>query len=154
IYAIGLGQVGKDYDEGVLLYIAGDPSRYFPVPKPKDLARVFKSIAGTFCGNGPPPPTALPPTPVPPTALPPPSCDRPGVDVVLVLDMSRSMERPTLSGQTKYAAAVDASLAFVDQLTVGRDQAAVVWFNSQAVIEQPLSGTKDSVTAAIRGLPA
>jgi Mg-chelatase subunit ChlD len=42
IYAVGLGKVGKDYDEGVLLYIAGDPGRYFAAPEPKDLSAVFQ----------------------------------------------------------------------------------------------------------------
>ena len=60
------------------------------------------------------------------------------VDVVLVLDMSTSMERLTRSGRSKHAAAVEAARSFVRQMDLrpdeaGRaDRAAVVGFNDAA----------------------
>jgi Mg-chelatase subunit ChlD len=72
-----------------------------------------------------------------PMAARSPACivTRVEADVVLVLDMSTSMDRPTGAGRTKREAALAAARLFVDQLqavTAGRDQIAVVGFNEIA----------------------
>jgi len=114
-----------------------------------------------------PPPTATPsptptstpratPTSVPsntPTAPSPPSpiflpialhesCEEINVhaDVVLVLDLSTSMQRPTRSGRTKLDWAQGAARAFLEFLDftpneqAGRDQVAIVGFNGMVQI--------------------
>lgn len=72
------------------------------------------------------------------------------VDVVLVLDTSGSMAGP------KLVDAQAAALAFVDlmDLAPGRDQVAVVRFDTTAEVAQGLTGDRVAVEAAIRGLAA
>lgn len=76
-------------------------------------------------------------------------------DVVLVIDASTSMRERTDAGAQKLAAAKRAAKVFLDQLQladdlVGRhDQAAVVWFNDTARLEQPLTTDRTRLDAAI-----
>jgi Mg-chelatase subunit ChlD len=121
--------------------------------------------------NTPVPPTDTPTnTPVPPTNTPvPPTATRtPGpaylpillreqcdpttqrADVALVIDASSSMEEPAAGGTTKMVAAIDAARTFLSelQLTQG-DQAAVVWFNGSARLEQQLTNDRAALDAAL-----
>lgn len=125
----------------------------------------------------PPPPTATPvptPTPAPPTAtatraprpiyLPltvrEPSCDDivRHADVVLIIDMSTSMDRLSEDGAQKKAAVITAAKVFVDRLDLspdaqGRlDQAAVVGFNNDAWIQSKLTSDAGSLKAALDSL--
>lgn len=116
--------------------------------------------------------TPVPPTmtPVPPTATPTPKPQpiylpivvredcadtRSYADVVLVLDVSGSMQRPTRSGRTKLEATQDAAKVFVGLMDLTADakgrlnQAAVVGFNREAWIEAPLGTDRAGVEAAI-----
>jgi Ca-activated chloride channel family protein len=81
-------------------------------------------------------------------------------DVVLVLDMSTSMDRPVGStGTTKLAGALSAATSFLDRMDftpddAGRhDRVAVVGFNDAAWIELPLSSDQALIRAAILDLP-
>lgn len=80
------------------------------------------------------------------------------VDVVLVLDMSTSMERLTRGGRSKHAAAVEAARSFLGQMDLrpdeeGRaDRAAVVGFNDAAWTEVPLTEDLDALAAGLANL--
>lgn len=67
-------------------------------------------------------------------------------DVILVIDNSNSMIGPKLE------AAKTAGALFIDLLQLPLDQAAVVAFNSQAVLVSPLSGNRTALRAAIGAL--
>lgn len=79
-------------------------------------------------------------------------------DAVLVIDMSTSMYRPTRTGRTKHAAALDAAKHFVSLLvlepdrTGGRDRVGVVGFNDRAWTAIDLSDDRMRVVGAIDGL--
>ncbi len=79
-------------------------------------------------------------------------------DVVLVLDLSTSMNRLTRAGRTKLAATLDAAHQFVSFMDLNptgpSDQVAVVGFNRSAWIEAPLSADEARVRRAIDALPA
>lgn len=152
---------------GLCLPTPTDP----PVPTPTDTPE--------FPTATPLPPTAtrVPPsaTPTPPpTATPTPTpgpiylpillgerCDITTVysDVVLVLDMSTSMNRLTPAGRSKLAATLEAARLFLDRMDFepsasGKlDQVAVVGFNGTAWVEQPLSPDKDAIARALESLP-
>ncbi len=104
-----------------------------PVPGPLYLPIVRR--------DAPPPPTALP-TPVPtvcrPTEVP--------VDVALLIDSSSSME-----GE-KLAAAKLAARAFVSELRLPTDNAAVISFDSSARVDQPLTSDRATLERAIDAL--
>jgi Mg-chelatase subunit ChlD len=70
-------------------------------------------------------------------------------DVALVLDASSSMGQDYSPGATRWDAAVDAATAFVELLRDG-DQSAVVWFNSQARVEQELTGNRQALYWALQ----
>jgi Mg-chelatase subunit ChlD len=128
----------------------------------------------------PPPPTD---TPVPPTATPVPTntptptatpkprpiylpiiiserCDLQWIysDVVLVLDISTSMNRLTRNGRTKLAATQDAAKEFVAWMDFTpnadgqNDQVAVVGFNRTAWIEQELTNDRPAIELALDDL--
>jgi Mg-chelatase subunit ChlD len=150
VYSIGLGD---DVNPGLLVYIAGSPSRYYFAPGPGDLNQIYQEIIGTLCGV--PTPSTTPPTPTPTPVqiyIPRPAvpkCTRTSfADVVLVLDSSSSMKG------AKFAAAKRAVKSFVDLLDLpGGDAAAVVWFNSTARIIQPLSRDRAALHGAIDRVP-
>lgn len=81
-------------------------------------------------------------------------------DVVLVVDMSTSMNRGTEGGRTKLEATLDAAKAFLTMMDLspdadGRsDRIAVVGFNAIAWIELPLSGDLAALHGAIDHLPS
>lgn len=81
-------------------------------------------------------------------------------DVVLVLDMSTSMRRPTSAGRSKHAATIEAAKWFVANLpSLAPDAAApgarlgVVGFNDEAWIEQDLTHDTAALHAALDRLP-
>jgi sugar lactone lactonase YvrE/uncharacterized protein YegL len=108
-----------------------------------------------------PEPTSTPrPTKVPvpiylPILLKTADC-KPGsrnADVALVIDTSGSMSETTSpGGPTKLVAAQDAARAFLGQLQAGRDQVALVQFNTTATVVEPLTGNIAAVTAAVSRL--
>ncbi len=82
-------------------------------------------------------------------------------DVVLVLDLSTSMDRPTREGgRSKHEAALAAArtflglLAWAEENPGAHDQVAIVGFNDDAWIESPLGGRKDAAEAGLARLPA
>jgi DNA-binding beta-propeller fold protein YncE/Mg-chelatase subunit ChlD len=76
--------------------------------------------------------------------------DTRNADVALVIDTSGSMGDPTSAGgPTKLEAAREAARSFLGQLVAGRDQAAIVQFNSEASVVVPLT---DDPALAIAGL--
>lgn len=80
-------------------------------------------------------------------------------DVVLVIDVSTSMNRLSRSGRTKLAATQDAAKEFVGLMDLNadargaHDQVAVVGFNKAAWIEAPLGTGKPGILKAIDDLP-
>ena len=83
---------------------------------------------------------------------------RPPLDVVLVIDLSSSMLRETVTGRRKVEAAIEAAQTFVRQIhgeeavIGGRDRVAVVGFNSDAWIALPFSEDADAIDAALDDL--
>jgi Mg-chelatase subunit ChlD len=76
--------------------------------------------------------------------------DKQRADVVLVIDSSSSMQRLTVTGRTKLAAAIEAAGVFVGQLQFASgDQAAVVAFNADAWRLQGLTGDPQLLLAAL-----
>lgn len=81
------------------------------------------------------------------------------VDVVLVLDLSTSMERLTRGGRSKQAAAVEAARSFLNLMDLrpdetGRsDRAALVGFNDAAWTEVPLTADLAALEAGLDALP-
>jgi len=118
--------------------------------------------------------TPVPPTPTPTataTRVPGPiylpitlfercSDDERLTDVVLVIDMSTSMNRVAEDGVMKKTAVIAAAKAFVDRLDLTpnergqHDQAAVVGFNDTAWLQQGLTHDRAQVLAALDGLEA
>jgi hypothetical protein len=75
------------------------------------------------------------------------------VDVALVIDASSSMLEHTAAGRPKLEAAVSAASTFLDQLHFDRgDQAAVVAFNSSAMLLAPLSADRGALNTALGGI--
>ncbi len=80
-------------------------------------------------------------------------------DVVLVLDVSTSMDRLSRKGRSKLAASLDAAKAFVGMMdftpdTKGKhDQVSVVGFNDRAWIQTGLTADPAAALAAIDALP-
>jgi hypothetical protein len=80
-------------------------------------------------------------------------------DVVLVLDMSTSMSRPTSSGRSKHAAALAAAASFVGQLDLrpgepgAGDRVGVVGFNNAAWTATGLTQSETDALAALASLP-
>jgi Mg-chelatase subunit ChlD len=82
--------------------------------------------------------------------------DKP-LDIVLIIDASSSMEEPAFSGGgTKLDAARQAAGAFVANLVLNpsRDNASVVWFNSDAAIEVGLTADRGALEAALARVKA
>lgn len=81
-------------------------------------------------------------------------------DVVMVMDMSTSMNRATGTGRTKLEATLDAARQFLARLDLtpdgqGRsDRVAVVGFNAKAWIEQGMTNDAEALAQAIDRLPA
>ncbi len=77
------------------------------------------------------------------------------VAVALVMDASTSMLQPTGAGRSKLEAARAAAREFLDQLHLERgDRAAVVAFNADALILQPLTAEHPSLVAALNRIQA
>lgn len=112
--------------------------------------------------------TEVPPTPTtaPPSATPDRytiyviivfngACFQRYTDVTLVVDASTTMLEPTENGRIKLDEAKDAARAFLQRLQLapdryGRhDQAAIVWYNDTAAVEQPLTNDRAALLAAI-----
>lgn len=72
-------------------------------------------------------------------------------DLVLVIDSSSSMSQPTAGAASKLDAAVAAARVFLDQLSLGRDRAALVSFNSAVTVLLPLTGDRAALDAALAG---
>lgn len=138
------------------------PSTATPTAIPTDTPTPTPTFTAT-----PIPPTATAtstPTPLPkPVYLPilfrswpePKPCvpEEQTIDVALVIDTSVSMQDPTQAGgQAKIAAAVEAGIEIVDLLKPS-DQATIVGFNAQSHLASMLSGDKEQLKAALRGLP-
>lgn len=79
-------------------------------------------------------------------------CDKQerSVDAVLVIDASTSMLEGAGGGRTKLDAALAAARTFLDQLALaGKDQAAIVAFNSSANVMQALTHDRTALEAAL-----
>jgi Mg-chelatase subunit ChlD len=80
------------------------------------------------------------------------------LDVVLLLDLSTSMDGPTQAGGlSKREAARQAAEAFVSQLNLrpagSGDQVAILGFHAQAAVLSPLGSSPGELRAVLAGLP-
>ena len=160
IYSGGAGNFNKSQGLGDVEALCPD----FALETPTSTAT--PTAPPTFTAT--PAPTATPrPSPTPrrlrPIYLPlllGEVCPPTYVDVVLVLDMSTSMQRETRGSRPKHVAAVEAATAFVDLLDLtpdgtGRsDRAAIVGFNFEAWTAQPLTADRRMLVAGLAGLRA
>jgi Mg-chelatase subunit ChlD len=79
--------------------------------------------------------------------------DKQRVDAALVIDASSSMLDHTATGRTKLAAAIEAAGTFLHQLQmVAGDQAAIVAFNADAWLLQPLTSDRYALDAALASI--
>jgi Mg-chelatase subunit ChlD len=104
----------------------------------------------TLTATPTPQPVFLPPSIYLPLALD--EVCKPGktrLDVALVMDASSTMLEPTRAGRTKMDAARQAATELVALLSFPGDQAAVVWFNEVAVVEQGLTDDRPALDAAL-----
>ncbi len=147
VFTIGLGTT-RDIYPRLLIDAASEAWAYHYAPRPEDLAGIYALIADVFvyCDRPKPPR----PTPCVPEFV--------HTDVLLMLDMSTSMYRPTRAGRTKHAAAIEAAKQFVRQLDFepdgwGReDTAAVAGFNDAAWTALAFSDRPNDIEAALDGL--
>ena len=149
LFTIGLGRP-NDIHPLLLIQMATDFEYYSYAPRPEALESIYRVIADsfTFCGRQKRPP----PTPCVPASR--------HADVVLVLDMSTSMQRETRSGRTKVEAAIDAARSLVEGLDLERDgwgrqdQLGIAGFNDTAWTQIGLSDDRAAIHAALDALPA
>jgi len=148
VYTIGLGKP-VDINARLLIAIASERYNYHYAPLPEDLDGIYRVIADdfTYCGRKKRPP------------------DEPCVpehvhtDVVLVLDMSTSMRRPTRDDRRKWEAAIEAAHRFADELDLERDgwgrqdRLAIAGFNGKAWTETLLTDDRGRIRLALDRLP-
>lgn len=147
VYTIGVG-TPRDILPWLMIQTATARDMYYYAPLPEDLAGIYARIAQTFndCNPKPPPSRCVP--------------EEQHADIVLVLDMSTSMNRLTRSGRSKHAAAIEAAHDFAADLDLERDgwgrqdQLAIVGFNDSAWTAIGLSDDPAAVSKAIDGLEA
>jgi len=149
VYTIGLG-MPRDINGRMMVAAASAPWAYHYAPRPEDLEGVYRQIASDFI-------TCAPDAPPKPTPCIPEFVH---TDVVLVIDVSTSMNRATRGGRSKHEAALAAAGAFIDLLDFepdgwGRqDQVAVIGFNDTAWTATPLTGDPARAHTAVDGLTA
>lgn len=75
-------------------------------------------------------------------------------DIVLAIDTSTSMLEPSGPGSrlNKMQVSLDAVRAFLSQMALPEDQAAIVTFNSTAKIAQPLTGARGVLELALKAV--
>ena len=119
-----------------------------PTPLPSPTATATPTAAATSTATPTPAPIYLPLS-LRERCTP----EREPVDVVLAVDTSSSMEERTASGVRKLDAATSAARTFVGmlQLTAG-DRAAIVAFNADARLEQPLTADLAALNGALAQL--
>jgi Mg-chelatase subunit ChlD len=149
-----------------------------PTPKvtPTPTATLTATITPTATSTSTSSPSASPTASLTPTATPSPTATsavpsavylpiltnswcrsgRDPLDLVLVLDMSTSMARPTRDGRSKADAAVAATEALFGMLNLGAtpagDRAAVLAFHAQAWVQLGLSSDAEETRRALRDL--
>ena len=149
VYAIALGRP-NDIHPLLMLQIVSERYQYYYAPRPEDLEAIYAIILDTFtfCGRK----NVPPPTPCVPQYQ--------HADLILVLDTSTSMQRPTRAGRTKLAAALEAAGTFADSLDLERDgygrqdRLAIVGFNDTAWTEVTLTDDRPRIAQALAALPA
>ncbi len=148
VFTIGLGKP-VDINPRMLISCSSNVYDYFYAPLPEDLDGIYERIAGRFFGCDED--ELPPPTPCVPEFV--------HTDIMLVLDMSTSMQRTTASGTIKLDAALAAARLFKNQLDFEpdgwhrRDQLGIVGFNDEAWIETLLTHDEAELDRAINALP-
>jgi Mg-chelatase subunit ChlD len=133
------------------------PEGELPTPTPTDTATASATPTGT---SSPTPTATRVPLPIYlPVVVNEECTDRnQHADVVVVIDMSTSMDRRSTAGRRKLEAAQAAVRAFVGQMKLapdagGYDQVAIVGFNDSWWIEQGLTADRAALGRAIDALP-
>ena len=145
LYTVGLG-TPRDILPWLLIAAASERWMYHYAPDGSELAGIYAQIAATF--------NECRPAPTPRPCQP----EEQHADLVLVLDLSSSMDRPTRSGRSKAQAALEAARAFVRLLDLERDgwgrqdQVGIVGFNGRAWTQIPLGDDSAAIAAAIDDL--
>ena len=148
VFTIGLGKP-VDINPRMLIECSSNVYDYYYAPLPEDLDGIYERIAGRFFGCDED--ELPPPTPCVPEFV--------HTDIMLVLDMSTSMQRTTGSGTVKLDAALDAARLFKDLLDFEpdgwhrRDQLGIVGFNDEAWTETLLTHDEAALDRAINALP-
>ena len=148
VFTIGLGKP-VDINPRMLITCSSHVYDYYYAPRPEDLDSIYERIAGRFFGCDED--ELPPPTPCVPEFV--------HTDIMLVLDMSTSMQRTTTSGAVKLDAALNAARMFKDLLDFEpdgwhrRDQLGIVGFNDEAWIETLLTHDEVELDRAINALP-
>lgn len=135
---------------------ATPPPSATPLPTPTPRPSATPAASTTPAASDTPRPTSMATATAAPRALYLPlmlreRCD-PTVrfaDLVLVIDTSSSMSEPTAGAASKLDAAVIAARVFLDQLSLGRDRAALVVFNAAVKVLVPLTGDRALLDAAL-----
>lgn len=126
-------------------------------PSPSLVATVGSTVTATSTLPPPPAPT-LTPRPLVPVYLPlilGEHCTpaQRHMDVVLAIDTSSSMLESTSAGRTKLDAARAAASVFLDQLRLeAGDQAALVTFDADARLAQPLTTDRSALDRALAAM--
>ena len=145
VYTVGLG-TPRDILPWLMIDCASERWMYHYAPDGTALAGIYAQIAATF--------NECRPAPTPRPCQP----EEQHADLVLVLDLSSSMARPTRTGRSKAQAALEAARAFVRLLDLERDgwgrqdQLGIVGFNGQAWTQIALSDDPAAIAAAIDAL--
>lgn len=134
--------------------------------RPTETATAMPTASATDLPSVTPSPSPAPAstTAVPPRSQPAPiylpvalreicTPEREPADVVLAVDTSTSMEERMASGERKLDGAIAAANTFLGLLQLGAgDRAAIVAFNEQALLEQPLIADRAVLAAALARL--
>ncbi len=140
-------QASADYTDG----LDQDGTLRFPVPQVEVLAK-DPTPTPTFTPFPTVTPTPRPPKPIYLPIVLKQKCEDLHIyaDVVLAMDTSGSMELPSTDGkETKIAAALRAATAFIERLNMPDDHAAIVTFDSESRLEQPLTADREALLAAL-----
>lgn len=156
--------VGTGIDADLMRALASPPAdaTFFFAEEFDALMELLEQLVVNLCPSPAPPPPPSTSTPDArlrhrvflPLALDDPTCPPANqfVDVALVLDASTSMLLGSDDGRPKYEVALDAARRFAAGLRLrpAGDQLAVLAFNDEDRLLQPLTGDRDRLDAVLR----
>jgi hypothetical protein len=130
-----------------------------PIPTTPTWTITLPAPTGSPTATSSPTPSLTPTRPLAPIYLPVGIKDEPcdpevrAADVALVIDASSTMLELTRANRTKLQAAIEAALGLVDSLRPG-SQVAIVSFNVDAYLDQPLTDDRAALDRALSAIRA